>query len=131
MPCQLPKVTRATQFVARCRWPALLRVLPRMNCFRAPQWGRQTPPVPVGMRPSAASLPQMVPRVPRLRDDLCHPLHRLLADSPPHRRDTRGEEVANQLSSVPAFRHLLVGDRPCRALEIPELDLQRRAEPTP
>src|SRR5216683_4821050 len=131
MPCQLAKVTRATRFVATCRLAAPLRVLLRMNCFRARQWGRQTLPVPVGKRPNAVYPPRIVPRVRQLRNDFCHLLHRLLADPPPHRRDRRGEEVANHLSSVPAFHHLLVGDRPCRALKIPELDLQRRAEPTP
>src|SRR5467141_4070547 len=131
MPCRLPKLRRATQFVARYRWGAPPRVVPRMNCFRARQSGPQMLPVPVGMQLNAVSLPPIVPRSRQLTNDFSHPLHWFLADPPPHRRDTRAEGVAKHLNSVPAFHHLLVGGRPWRARKIPELDLQWLAEPVP
>jgi hypothetical protein len=109
---------------------ALLRANPTMSCLRVPRWARRTLLAPVGMLPSAASLPPTGPRVRCWKNDFRHPLHQLL-DLPSHRRDTQAEEVVRLQNQALAFRHLLVPDRRGHVQKRPEPDLLRRAEPTP
>src|SRR6202790_5052981 len=83
------------------------------------------------MPPGAFSLPPIIQRVRRWKNDRRHPPHEHLIDPPPHRRDTRAQEVAKHLNQALAFPHLLAQDRGRFVRKIPELDLQRRAELTP
>src|SRR5713226_10302368 len=103
---------------------------PAMNSLRAPPWARRRLLAPVGMPPSASSLPPIIPMVRRWRNDFRHPRHGLLTDPPSHRRDTRAPEAARYLTHALAFRHLLARGRRQYVRRIPELDLPRRAEPS-